>query len=90
MMMMFVTRPNLNMAMMTRTITIMIMMMMMMMTDQVEGVVDIRRLSGSLRPKLGDGLTDLTRLWLDKPLDKTEQTSNWETRPLDPDQVRGV
>lgn len=53
----------------------------------VEGVLDLAKVSASLKKCTGGKLSDLAEMWLGRPLDKTEQTSEWETRPLDPEQV---
>jgi len=53
----------------------------------VEKVVDIGKLSGSVKRPAGGKLSDLAEMWLGKPLDKTEQTSDWNERPLDGEQV---
>ena len=53
-----------------------------------ESVVDVGKMSASIKRPTGGKLSDLAEMWLGKPMDKAEQTSEWNTRPLDPEQVR--
>jgi hypothetical protein len=55
--------------------------------SQLKHVVDVQLIAGSALGLKRPGLTTVCRHMLTRPLNKSNQTSNWERRPLRPDQL---
>ena len=55
--------------------------------QQLKHVSDVQLSAGQALGLKRPGLTTVCRRLLNKPLNKSNQTSNWERRPLRPDQL---